>query len=209
MLKTKNEFLKISNIIFIVLGSLSLTSILSMIIRGNNTENFSKEAFYIDLIMMIMYTLLSILILWLTNKKIDLYNEEYPKARKVFNIFVCFSSMSIILMLMTNILAYIFYKNFSLYSLLCILLGYIPVYIYAYIIVGKGKILNTNNSKKVNIINLIVILLLINYTSNIIILILQMIFSINDVVLVFREIILSLIFVLLIIISYKLTNKHE
>jgi len=207
MFKNKNKFAKASNILFLVFLVLSLLSIVNLLSSGYSNSEMSKTDYYINLSLMMVYLLMSSLILWITNKKVDLYKEEYPTTRKIFNLFICIYSLSIMLMLATLIINYIFNGSFSLFTLLSIIFGYIFVFTYAYIIVSKGKLLNKENSEKLNVGNLIIIYLFINYSSNIIILILQMIFNINDTILIVRSLLISLIWICVIMISYKLLNK--
>ena len=210
MLKTNNKYLKISNIIFIVLSCMSLVSIVTALVKGyKDIEGMTAEMYYTDIIILSMYIVLSAIILWITNKKVDLYAEEYPKSRKIFNIFFILSCMSVALMIVTGIISIVLKKDNSVYSLLCVILGYIPTYSYAYYVVSKGSILSKDNSKRTNIFNFIAIILLINYASNIITLLLQIIFNINDIVLVVKEILLSFIFAFFILIAYKIINMKS
>ena len=112
MLKNKNRVTKISNILFLTMFVLSLFSIISLITTGYvDVEGRTKKDFILNLAMMIVYFISSGLILYITNKKINLYKDEYSISRQVFNLFVVISSMSIILMIGTTIITYFLIKR--------------------------------------------------------------------------------------------------
>ena len=208
MLKNKNRVTKISNILFITMFVLSLFSIISLITTGYvDVEGRTKKDFILNLAMMIVYFISSGLILYITNKKINLYKDEYSISRQVFNLFVVISSMSIILMISTTIISYFLTNKFSFYTLLSILFGYIPVYVYSYIIVSKTDILSKENDKKINISNLLVIFLLMNYSINFIVFIFQMIFEVNEIMVILPNMCFALIWICIVFIAYKLINR--
>ena len=206
MFKNKNKMTKISNAIFLGFGILALLSLLSII--TNIDKSTPVKDLYSNIVLMIIYIICSGIILWITNKKIDLYKEEYSISRQIFNLFVVISLMSAVLMLGVNILSYIFYKKFSLYSLLIELVCFIPIYLLAYKEVSKNKLLNKNNEKKTNICNLVIIILLMNYTSIIGSTLLQIVFNTVDIVLALKNILISFVWIAVILIAYKLINRE-
>ena len=206
MFKNKNKMTKISNAIFLGFGILAFLSLLSII--TNIDKSTPVKDLYSNIVLMIIYIICSGIILWITNKKIDLYKEEYSISRQIFNLFVVISLMSAVLMLGVNILSYIFYKKFSLYSLLIELVCFIPIYLLAYKEVSKNKLLNKNNEKKTNICNLVIIILLMNYTSIIGSTLLQIVFNTVDIVLALKNILISFVWIAVILIAYKLINRE-
>lgn len=210
MLKKEDKIFKISNIIFTVIIVLSLLSILSLLFTGyKNVEGRTKIDYFVNLVLLLMYLVSSILILYISNKKINFYKNEYSIPRKIFNLFVLISCLSIVMMFTTIILSKVFLNIFSWYSLLTILLGYIPIYVITYIEVDKDKLLSIDNDKKTNIGNLIIILLLMNYSINVIILMLQMIFEINDIMITLPSVCISFIWIFIILVAYNLINKKH
>lgn len=206
MFKNKNKMTKISNAIFLGFGILAFLSLLSII--TNIDKSTPVKDLYSNIVLMIIYIICSGIILWITNKKIDLYKEEYSISRQIFNLFVVISLMSAVLMLGVNILSYIFYKKFSLYSLLIELVCFIPIYLLAYKEVSKNKLLNKNNEKKTNICNLVIIILLMNYTSIIGSTLLQIVFNTVDIVFALKNILISFVWIAVILIAYKLINRE-
>ncbi len=206
MFKNKNKMTKISNAIFLGFGILAFLSLLSII--TNIDKSTPVKDLYSNIVLMIIYIICSGIILWITNKKIDLYKEEYSISRQIFNLFVVISLMSAVLMLGVNILSYIFYKKFSLYSLLIELVCFIPIYLLAYKEVSKNKLLNKNNEKKTNICNLVIIILLMNYASIIGSTLLQIVFNTVDIVLALKNILISFVWIAVILIAYKLINRE-
>lgn len=206
MFKGKNKVTKISNVIFLVFAMLASLSLLSMIL--NAQKDMTKVDLHSNMVLMVIYIVVSIIVLWITNKKINLYKDEYSVSRQVFNLFILVSIMSAILMLSINILSYIFYKKFSWYSLLLELICFVPIYLVAYKEVAKDKLLNIDNSKKVNICNLVIIILLMNYSSIVLSTLLQMLFNAVDVIVAVKNICISFIWISIVLIAYKLINKE-
>lgn len=214
MFKNKNKITKISNGVLIVLFVMSLISSISLVanlITGNitTTESYSSNDYLNDTILMIVYVISSGSALLILNKKIDIYKDEYPMSRQIFNLFLVLSMLSVVVMTSQVIISYFVYKEFSLYSLLSIIFGYIPVYLYALYYVNKGVILSTNNSKKENIINFFVIYLLMTYGVNVVILMLQLILKQGDVITIIQNLIISFIWMLVVLFAYQLMNNKK
>lgn len=214
MFKNKNKITKISNGVLIVLFVMSLISSISLVanlITGNitTTESYSSNDYLNDTILMIVYVISSGSALLILNKKIDIYKDEYPMSRQIFNLFLVLSMLSVVIMTSQVIISYFVYKEFSLYSLLSIIFGYIPVYLYALYYVNKGVILSTNNSKKENIINFFVIYLLMTYGVNVVILMLQLILKQGDVITIIQNLIISFIWMLVVLFAYQLMNNKK
>ena len=207
MFKNKNRITKVSNAIFltiIVLASVSLISLIS------NTGDIPRADLYSNMILMGLYILFSAIVLFITNKKIDLYKDEYSTSRHIFNLFTILSCMSIVLMICISILSNIFYEKVLLYPIIIEAVLFAIIYLIAYKEVSKDKLLNKNNEKKINISNILVVILLINYTSAIVATILQMLFNMVDIVPALKDICISLIWIAVVLIAYKLINeKHK
>ncbi len=210
MLKNKNEASKISNIFLFIIGGLSLLSIISLLIRGvDGFEGYNSSDYYFNLIMMVIYLLLSVIVLFITNKKVDMYKDEFSISRRIFNLFIVISIMSVLINISANVLSYFFYDEFSWYSLAIALLGYVPTYIISYIKVSKGDILSKDNETKVNVANLIVIYLLMNYCINVVALILQVIFKLKKFSEVTGGLCLSIVWIIVVIVAYILINNKD
>ena len=143
------------------------------------------------------------------NKKVDIYKEEYATSKKVFNLFFTLNLSSAILSLLYLIIGYFVYDKFSLYSLFALLIAHIPIDIISYLYVKNHDILSTNNDKKKNVTNFIVIWLLISYTRTIIDLLLQLVFKMETFKEVLKDIGVSIVFILIIILAYKLSNRDR
>ena len=183
MLKNKNEVTKISNIFFIAIGFMAFLSLITLIFGGvESIDGFNKNDYNYNLIIMSIYTILSVLILYITNKKANIYKDEYPVSRRVFNLFIAMSIMSVIITFASNILTIFFYDTFSWTALITQIFGYIPAYALAVRVVSKGRMLSKDNEQKVNIANLVIIYLLMNYYVNAISIISSMIFQTGDTV---------------------------
>ena len=210
MLKNKNEVTKISNIFFVAIGFMSFLSLMTLIFGGvDSVEGFSKNDYNYNLIMMAIYTVLSAFTLYVTNKKINVYKDEYPVSKRVFNLFIVISIMSVIITFASNILSIFFYDTFSWPTLITLVFGYIPAYTVAIKEVSKGEILSKDNEQKVNIANLVIIYLLMNYYVNLIMIIAQMIFRTNEIITLIGGLCFSIIWICVVLISYKLINKRE
>lgn len=210
MLKNKNEASKISNIFLFIIGGLSLLSIISLLIRGvDGFEGYNSSDYYFNLIMMVIYLLLSVIVLFITNKKVDMYKDEFSISRRIFNLFIVISIMRVLINISANVLSYFFYDEFSWYSLAIALLGYVPTYIISYIKVSKGDILSKDNETKVNVANLIVIYLLMNYCINVVALILQVIFKLKKFSEVTGGLCLSIVWIIVVIVAYILINNKD
>ena len=210
MLKNKNEATKISNIFFIAIGFMSFLSLMSLVFGGvDSVEGFNKNDYNYNLIMMAIYTVLSVLTLYITNKKINVYKDEYPVSRRVFNLFIAISIMSVIITFTSNILTIFFYDTFSWPTFITLVLGYIPAYLVAIKEVSKGELLSKDNEQKVNIANLVIIYLLMNYYVNAIMILSQMIFKTGEIITLIGGLCFSIIWMCVVMISYKLINKKE
>lgn len=210
MIKNKNEVTKISNIFFIAIGFMSFLSLMTLIFGGvDSVEGFNKNDYNYNLIMMTIYTVLSFIILYITNKKINVYKDEYPISRRVFNLFIVISVMSVIITFTSNILSTFFYDAFSWPTLITLVFGYVPAYIIAIKQVSKSELLSKDNEQKVNIANLVIIYLLMNYYVNAIMIIAQMIFKTGEIITLIGGLCFSIIWMCVVMISYKLINKKE
>lgn len=210
MLKNKNEVTKISNIFFIAIGFMSFLSLITLIFGGvESIEGFNKNDYNYNLIMMSIYTLLAVLTLFITNKKINIYKDEYPISRRVFNLFIAISIMSVIITFSSNILTIFFYDTFLWPTFITLILGYIPAYLIAIKEVSKGELLSKDNEQKVNIANLVIIYLLMNYYVNAIMILSSMSFKTGEIVTQIGGLCFSIIWMCVVMISYKLINKKE
>lgn len=210
MFKNKNEVKKISNILFISLFGLSILSIISLIFGGvDSIEGFSKNDYYFNLVMLIIYSIASFIVLFLTNKKMDLYKDEYPLSRRIFNLFITLLVMSMVITLSAEIFNYVFYKKFSWYSVITLIIGYVPSCLLAIKEVSKGKLLSTSNEKKINVANLLIIYLLMNYYLNSVSIIFKMIFKMDEITTLISGLCWSFIWIVVIVISYRLINNKE
>lgn len=210
MFKNKNEVTKISNTFFIAIGLMSVLSIVGLLCNGvGGIKGYNASDYYFNLIMMVIYSLLAILILFVTNKVVIIYKDEFPISRRVFNLFMVISVMSVLITISANILSHFFYNDFSWYSLVTIVFGYIPTYTIAYKEVSKGELLSNSNESKINVANLLIVYLLLNYSINAITIIFQMIFRMDETINLIGGLCWSFIWISIIIISYKLINKKE
>lgn len=210
MFKNKNEVTKISNILFISLFGLSVLSIISLIFGGvDSIEGFSKNDYYFNLVMLIIYSIASFIVIFLTNKKMDLYKDEYPLSRRIFNLFITLLVMRIVITLSAEVFNYVFYKNFSWYSVITLIIGYVPSCLLAIKEVSKGKLLSTSNEKKINVANILIIFLLMNYYLNSVMIIFKMIFKMDEITTLIGGLCWALIWIAVIVISYRLINKKE
>lgn len=209
MLKQKNESMKISNIFFLVMGGLSFLSVISLLLRGVEGIEGSSSDYYFNVIMLLIYSITALLILLFTNKVDVLYKNEFPISRRLFNLFVMISIMSMVITISSNVLSYFFYGNFSLYSLLIVLVGYIPSYVVSYKQVSKGKLLSSDNDAKINVTNFLVIYLLMQYYINVVAIIAQMLFKMAEITTLISSLCFALIWIVIVVIAYRLINKKE
>ena len=210
MFKNKNEVTKISNVLFIALLVLPILSIISFLFGGaGSIEGFSKSDYYFNLVLLIIYSIASFIVLFLTNKKMDLYRDEYPLSRRIFNLFIVLLVMSMVITLSAEIFNYVFYKKFSWYSVITLIIGYVPSCLVAIKEVSKGKLLSTSNEKKINVANLLIIYLLMNYYLNSVMIIFKMLFKMDEITTLIPGLCWSFIWIVVIVISYRLINKKE
>ena len=210
MFKNKNEVTKISNVLFIALLVLSILSIISFLFGGaGSIEGFSKSDYYFNLVLLVIYSIASFIVLFLTNKKMNLYKDEYPLSRRIFNLFIVLLVMSMVITLSAEVFNYVFYKKFSWYSVITLIIGYVPSCLVAIKEVSKGKLLSKDNEKKINVANLLIIYLLMNYYLNSVVIIFKMIFKMDEITTLISGLCWSFIWIVVIVISYRLINKEE
>ena len=214
MIRNRNKVEKASNIIYIFMAAIYLLAGIQItigLLTGNftATKDFSRtDAVYNSIIYLTSAETMFIAMLIL-NKKVDIYKEEYATSKKVFNLFFTLNLSSAILSLLYLIIGYFVYDKFSLYSLFALLIAHIPIDIISYLYVKNHDILSTNNDKKKNVTNFIVIWLLISYTRTIIDLLLQLVFKMETFKEVLKDIGVSIVFILIIILAYKLSNRDR
>ena len=75
--------------------------------------------------------------------------------------------------------------------------------------VTEGELLSKDNEQKVNIANLVIIYLLMNYYVNAIMIFSQMIFKTGEIITLIGGLCFSIIWMCVVMISYKLINKKE
>lgn len=210
MFKNKNEVTKISDVLFISLFGLSILSIISFLFGGEGSITVSsKNDYYFNIVMLVIYSIASFIVLFLTNKKVDLYKDEYPLSRRIFNLFIVLLVMSMAITLSAEMFNYVFYKEFSWYSVITLIIGYVPSCLVAIKEVSKGKLLSTSNEKKINVANLLIIYLLMNYYLNSVLIIFKMIFKMEEITTLISGLCWSFIWIAVIVISYRLINKKE
>lgn len=212
MFKDKNRITRISNTILMIMFFLSLISSISLVgnlIKGIVIEGYSTSDYLYSAVQTIVYLITSGIALLLLNRKIDIYKDEYPISRQIFNLFLLLSVMGMIINISNIISDYFIYDKFSMYSLLSILLGYLPIFLFGFICVNKVKILNTNNSRNTNVINFIVLYLFMSYVLNIVLIILGIIFNgekFNDTK---NSLIISIAGLIIVLVVYRLVNRAE
>jgi len=212
MFKNKNLVTKISNGIllamFIVITLSGISILVSLLTNKVNIAGTSTNDYLYYAIMALIYSISLGVSIFFLNKKINFYKDEYPVSRQVFNLFVVLGVISNILSVFAIIVSYIIYKEFYLYNLLITFIEF-GILMVSYKYVSKESILDTKNSKKNNVINLIIIFLLIQYTNGIIRAILQLIFKINETPTLVKYIIVYAVGICVVILSYILFNKNK
>lgn len=213
MFKDKNLVTKISNgtLIFIFLIMLLTgASLVAALITGDTSsvEGYTHADYVYNAIMSIMYMIFSGGLLIYLNKKLNIYKDEYPVTRQVFNFFFVISMLGNIISIFMIAVGYFVYDEMSWYSLLTTIFN-IGIFIGTYIYLLKGKLLNLENTKKTNIINLIIILLLMEYVSGIINLLFQLLFKINSTSDITKNIIIYLVGICVVILAFKLFDKTK
>lgn len=211
MFKNKNTVTKVSNAFLIVMLALSLTSAISL--SGNvffdakAIEGYTQSDYIFNFIVMLIYAVSTATSLIILNRKVDLYKDEYPVSRQIFNLVFVFGILSVVINVGGLITTYFIYNQFSLATLLATLFGNLFIYIVVYIYIKNNEYFSKANSKKTNVINFIVLYLLMEYASNIINSILKLIFKLDSFNSILKSLGLSIGMVCLIVIAYKLINR--
>lgn len=211
-LNNKNKVSKISNIILIVMFVISLLSCISVfpdLIKGEVVvqDGYKLCDYWASAYFTLLYAAITGTLIILLNKKIDLYKDEYTKSRQVFNLFIMVSFMVTLLSLSSWIINLLVCNKFSMYELVNILLSYALVYICSYVYVSRSNLLVKENDKKTNITNFIIIYFIMNYSSLFIMYLLNILFEISDIIESLRGLVFSLLWLVIILLSYKLLNR--
>lgn len=209
MFKNKNESHKISNGFFLVMGFFAFLSMVSILLNGEYAIEGTSSDYYFNIFMLLIYSVTAGLILLFTNKKNILYKDDFCVSRRLFNLFVMISVMSMVITIGSNVLSYFFYDNFSWYSMIVVIIGYIPCYIVAYKEVSKGILLSKNNISKINVSNFLVIYLLMQYYINVIAIISQMIFKMAEMAILIKSLCFAFVWIFVVIIAYRLINNKK
>lgn len=211
MFKNKNAVAKISNFFLIFMIVCCFLPIISLAF-GDISElkevGYSQNDITYSIISTSLCLILSLIGLFITNKK-KIYNDEYPITRCVFNFFVVVSIISLILSFILNILNLYFYKSFSWVVFFTLIFGDSIGYYLAIRFVDKDNLFKKSNEIKVNIANLVIVILLINYYVEAISIIFSIIFGTEKILTLLISLITSLVWIVVIVISYKLINKKE
>src|SRR5574344_241991 len=205
MFKNKNKIARISNAIIMTIGAMALISVVSLL-TGDYTsvEGYTKELYLYNLVIMISCAVVALVLLLVLNTKINLYKDEYTLSRKLFNLFIVFSILSLGMMVAMPIAEYFIYGDFYLYNILYIILGYIPAYVCGYIVVNKKEMLNSNNSKKINVTNFFVIYLLMSYYINIVTDIIQLLYKLEETKTLLIDMGISIAWIAVVLVAYKM-----
>ncbi len=211
MFKNKNGVAKISNFFLIFMIVCCFLPIISLVF-GDISElkevGYSQNDITYSIISTSLCLILSLIGLVITNKK-KIYNDEYPTTRCVFNFYVVVSIISLILSFILNILNLYFYKSFSWVVFFTLIFGDLIGYYLAVRFVDKDNLFKKSNETKVNIANLVIVILLINYYVEAISIIFSMIFGTEKILTLLISLATSLIWIVVIVISYKLINKKD
>ncbi|HOP66060.1 MAG TPA: hypothetical protein PLX66_03505, partial [Bacilli bacterium] len=103
---------------------------------------------------------------------------------------------------------YFIYKDFSFYTLLTVIIE-AGVFILTYIYMLKEKLINKTNSKKTNVINLVIVILLLEYIVGIVDLLLGLIFKVNEMADIVNNLIIYAVGTCIVLIAYKLFNNTK
>lgn len=208
MFKNKNNVEKFSNFILLVMVILSVLSLLMLLFNGYDTELSTHDEYINSIAMNIIYAVIGGAMLLVTNKFISLYKNEYATSRRVFNLLLTLSLYSILVEIFLCVTEYIIFDNLNLIVVLSILLGNIVSYIVAFKVINKGKLLSTDNDTKTNATNFAVIYLLIEYYIGLVVILLNISFGVGDIIILLKKLCLSLIFICVILMAYKMSNEN-
>ena len=211
MFKNKNKVTKFSNFLFIfiflvsVMGAINFGMDLS---KGSFLSGYTRTDYIYNLVSSIVYSLIGGAVLFLLNKKIDLYKYEYPLSKQIFNVVNIVMVFALITSLLTLISGQFIYNKFSFYGLFGYLFGLVII-IGSYLYSEKTNMLNMENDKKTNIVNFIVIILFREYVYDFVITILQLIFKQGKVLNITKNMILYLVGMCVVFLAYKLFEKSR
>lgn len=211
MFKNKNRVTKFSNFLFIFIFLVSVMGAINFAIdlsKGSFLTGYTRSDYIYNLVSSIAYSLISGIILFLSNKKMDLYKDEYPLTKQIFNVINIVMVFALVTSLISLISGQFIYNKFSFYALFGYLFGLVII-IGSYFYAEKLNMLNMENDKKTNIVNFIVIILFREYVYDFIVTILQLIFKQGKVLSVTKNMILYLIGMCVVFLAYKLFEKSR
>lgn len=211
MFKNKNKVTKFSNFLFIFIFLVSVMGVISFsmnLSKGSFLTGYTRNDYIYNLVSSIVYLLMSGMILFLLNKKIDLYKDEYPLSKQIFNVINAVMVLELLTSLLSLISGQFIYNKFSFYGLFGYIFGLVII-IGSYLYSEKTNMLNMENDKKTNIVNFIVIILFREYVYDFVITILQLIFKQDKVLSITKNMILYLIGMCVVFLAYKLFEKSR
>ena len=208
MFKNKNIVTKISNTIILFIFIVMLLTGVSLLLGNDISASYSNNDFLYNSIMTAIYVIVSGTFIILLNKKINLYKDEYPVSRQVFNLIYVVMLISIIISMFMIIVGAFVYKEFSLYTLLSLIIS-LGTSTGMFVYVSKGRLINNENSKKKNVINLVIAILFVEYVSDFLISALQLIFKTNESILIIKYMIVYLVGMCIVTLAYYLFQKSK
>lgn len=213
MFKGRNVVTKISNglllFIFVIMFFSSVSSI-STLISGSSSylDGYSTSDYIYSAIVSVIYIIVTGIAILLLNKKIDLYKEEYPVSRQIFNLFFALTMLGAVISFLMLVCDYFIYDDFSFY-LLSEMIVEAGLFILVYWYTLKGKILSKDNTKKMNIVNLIIIILLLEYVLGIFDLLIELVFKVSTMSEISNNLIIYAVGTCIVLIAYKLFNNDK
>lgn len=208
MFKNKNAVTIVSNIILLFIFVVMLLTGISILFGNNISEAYSDVDFMYNAIMTVIYIIVTGILILLLNKKINLYKDEYPISRQVFNLIYLVMMLSIIISIFMVVVGAFVYKEFSLYTFLSLTVS-LGISTAMYVFVSKGKLLSKGNTKKNNIINLIIAILFVEYVSDFLISALKLIFKTDDTLLIIKYMVVYLVGMCIVTLAYYLFQKGK
>ena len=188
-----------------VIGTINFAIDLS---NGEFLTGYTKSDYIYNLVSSIAYVLISGIILFILNKKIDLYKDEYPLTKQIFNVINAVMIFALSTSLISLISGQFIYNKFSFYALFGYLFG-IAIIVGSYLYVEKLNMLSISNDKKTNIVNFIVIILFREYVYDFVVSLLQFIFKEAKTMTILKNMIIYLIGMAIVFLAYKLFEKSR
>lgn len=212
MFKNKNKITKVTNVILIILFALMAYNFIMIIATGGKINDkiiYLGNDYWYNIVKSGGFMISLAIAFLIINFKLDIYKDEYPTSRKLFNFFILFALLNSFLEILISVSSGILYKSAIMPDIVFLIIGYIPCYGLTIKIVNNGKLLSKDNTQRENATNfMIAYLLMSNYLCAVKALV-DIRFNLGDLCSNLQNLVVYLLLTCIILLADKMIKRNN